>query len=712
MAVPAPSAPVTTGPSGRPGSGFWHSVSSSFSRMPLRIKLIAALLTLLIAALTAISIGGAFVLRDYLHSNADQQISTQLGQFKQQVQETAQGGRLQTSSPSVICFASYLEAFVPAGGTQAQSITCPPFESGVSSLPQIPSTSWLDTHSGQLVTVGSQTGNDTWRLKTQQVTVQSPFGAAIPGSLIIGEDLGNINQTIGRLVSIDLIVGAIVVIGLAIVGIAVVRTSMQPLTEIERTAGKIAAGDLTQRVAERDPGTEVGSLGRSLNVMLGRIEAAFHAQVTSEANARRSENRMRRFIADASHELRTPLTTIRGYAEYYRQRGGLTPDGSSELGHEDLDRIMNRVEDEATRMGGLVEDLLLLARIDQQRPMERNPVDVLALAADAVQDARMVNPDREVTLTVGRDTAFLVLGDEARLRQVIGNLTGNALTHTPAGTPVEVNLRSGQIGWGASGPVVIAGPDVPPDLVPPPPGAVSHAVPAVVIEVIDHGPGLSAEQKQRVFERFYRADEARTRNTGGTGLGLAIVSALVTAHDGAVAVDSQAGQGATFRVALPLAPEAQDPGRGQRGVHVGSRRAGRTAAGSVGTSRGSRRRRAKSLETFFLNVRCPMPAGPRHAPRRRNSRRTGRRARAAGATGAAAPGTASRRPAGPPRGRRPGCGPGAARRTGPAWPGRSPGDRRARPGRSASPGRRTTAHCLTSSRRGSGSAARPARPDH
>jgi two-component system OmpR family sensor kinase len=453
------------------------------------------------------------------------------------------------------CFGGFLEAFVPSG-QQLTACEGP----GSSPLPRLPSETWLKANTGQFVTLPASTGSDTWKVYTVQTQVAGYFGNQISGTLIVGEDIGDISHTIGRLVSIDLIVGGIVVFCLAIVGIAVVRASMQPLREIERTAGKIAAGDLAQRVAERDPATEVGSLGRSLNVMLGRIEAAFHAQVTSEANARKSENRMRRFIADASHELRTPLTTIRGYAEYYRQRGGFGRDGSAELGRQDLDRIMNRVEDEATRMGGLVEDLLLLARIDQQRPVERNPVDVLALAADAVQDARMVAPGREVTLTVGRDTAFLVLGDEARLRQVIGNLTSNALTHTPDGTPVEVNLRSGQIGWGASGPVVIAGPDVPPDLVPPPPGAVSHAVPAVVIEVTDHGNGLTPEQKQRVFERFYRADEARTRQTGGTGLGLAIVSALITAHGGAVSVESQPGHGATFRVALPLAPEAQDPG--------------------------------------------------------------------------------------------------------------------------------------------------------
>jgi two-component system OmpR family sensor kinase len=551
-------APPAPGPAAgrRPGSGFWHTVTEFSGRTPLRVKLIAALLTLVIAALLAISIGGAFVLRDYLHSNADRQIRSQFEQANAALAHSASAGRLASLEATANCLPPYLEAFIPDG---VQSFSCP-YQTNLGSLPDIPGTSsWLTSHSGQLVTVGSQSGsNDTWRVLTKQVQYTNPLGAPISGTLIVGEDLGDINATIGRLISIDLIVGAVVVLGLATLGVAVVRASLRPLTEIEQTAGEIAAGDLTKRVTERDPGTEVGSLGRSLNAMLARIEAAFHAQVTSEANARRSENRMRQFIADASHELRTPLTTIRGYAEYYRQRGGAGPDGRAQLTPEDLDRIMHRVENEADRMGVLVEDLLLLARIDQQRPLEHRPVDMLAIAADAVQDARMVAPNREVSLTVGRDTAFLVQGDEARLRQVAGNLMNNALTHTPDGTPVQVHVRSGRIGWGPDGPVAIAGSGLAPGMVPPPPGADERTVPAVLLEVADQGPGLTAEQAHRVFERFYRADQARTRKSGsGTGLGLAIVSALVSAHGGAVSVDSRPGQGATFRVALPLAPEAQ-----------------------------------------------------------------------------------------------------------------------------------------------------------
>jgi two-component system, OmpR family, sensor kinase len=245
---------------------------------------------------------------------------------------------------------------------------------------------------------------------------------------------------------------------------------------------------------------------------------------------------MRRFFADASHELRTPLTAIRGFAEYYRQRGGAAvPDG---LSPEDLDRIMRRVEGEAARMGVLVEDLLLLARLDQQRPIEHQPVDLLVLAADAVQDTRMIAPGRPVSLTVEPGKAFLVLGDEVRLRQVIGNLMSNALTHTPDGSPIDVRLGSGLMDTGPGTPA---------------------AVPSVTLDVADHGEGLTPEQAERVFERFYRADQARNRKSGGTGLGLAIVSALVSAHGGTATVQSQPGQGATFRITLPLAPDTGGP---------------------------------------------------------------------------------------------------------------------------------------------------------
>jgi two-component system OmpR family sensor kinase len=413
-------------------------------------------------------------------------------------------------------------------------------------------------NASQPFTVPSLSGSYDWRVITQPVQYTTDGGVTSQsGTLVVGMSLGNLDQTMAYLTRLDLIVSVVILLVLMIVGFAVVRANLQPLVDIEETAGEIADGHLNRRVPERDPRTEIGSLGRSLNIMLSQIETAFHAREQSEAAAHQSEERMRRFIADASHELRTPLTAIRGFAEYYRQRGGLvahwdkeeaataTAATSGEAGPgalvmgsgltpDDLDRIMHRVEKEAARMGLLVEDLLLLARLDQQRPLARQPIDLLSLAADAVHDARLLAPDRTINLSVQRGAAFLVIGDEPRLRQVIGNLMSNALTHTPDGSPIEVSIGSGTLD-----------------------PRVRDSAPAVTLDVIDHGPGMTPEQAHRVFERFYRADQARTRTTGGSGLGLAIVSALVAAHGGVASVRTAPDRGATFRIALPLAPEAQ-----------------------------------------------------------------------------------------------------------------------------------------------------------
>jgi two-component system OmpR family sensor kinase len=242
--------------------------------------------------------------------------------------------------------------------------------------------------------------------------------------------------------------------------------------------------------------------------MLGEIETAFRAREDSEREARASEARMRRFAADASHELRTPLTAIRGFAELYRQGGG------------DPAHVIGRIESHATRMGLLVDDLLLLARLDQQRPLERRPVDLLTLAGDAVQDAAATVDDHPVRLHAMADQPPVVLGDESRLRQVVGNLLSNAVRHTPAGTEVSVTVR------------------------------VSDG--AAVLEVADTGPGLAPDDAARVFERFFRTDPARTRAAGGSGLGLSIVQALVAAHGGEVLLHTAPGAGARFEVRLPL----------------------------------------------------------------------------------------------------------------------------------------------------------------
>jgi len=456
-------------------------------------------------------------------------------------------------------------------------------------LPQLPTNGlWTGPigSGSKVLSVPAQSGTNTWRILAETVHVVDPAtGQSTTSILVFAEDVGDINALTMRLIVFDLIVGGAIVIVLAAVGAGVVRANLRPLDDIELIAGQIAAGHLDHRVPEGDPRTEVGSLGRSLNAMLSQIERAFRAQEASEQAAHQSEERMRRFIADASHELRTPLTTIRGFAAHYRQRGGANgrrsrvsvPEGwassssgtgsayssgarhslgspgaqgnglpPGELTPEELDHLMGRVESEATRMGLLVEDLLMLARLDQQRPLAKAPVDVLSVAADAVQDARIVQPGRPISLSVAPGTAFLVDGDEARLRQVLGNLVNNALTHTPAGTPVRVKIARGTMAHDEADGSRRDG-ERPDD---------SHAVPAVVLDVEDDGPGMSSDQAQRIFERFYRADAARNRASGGTGLGLAIVAGLVAAHGGTVSVRTAPGRGADFQVKLPLSPDA------------------------------------------------------------------------------------------------------------------------------------------------------------
>ena len=346
----------------------------------------------------------------------------------------------------------------------------------------------------------------------------------VNGTLIVATDLGNISATVGRLVGAELIVGLIILVILGMATIAVVRANLRPLVDIEETAGEIADGHLNRRVPERDPRTEIGSLGRSLNTMLSQIEAAFHAREESEAAAHHSEERMRRFVADAGHELRTPLTAIRGFAEYYRQRGGLVPHWDRErhpprpataagLTPDDLDRIMQRVEKEAARMGLLVEDLLLLARLDQQRPLARQPIDLLSLAADAVHDARLLAPSRTIDLSVQPGAAFLITGDEPRLRQVIGNLMSNALTHTPDGTPIEVSIGSGTL----DPPATELSPGRDPRRHRPRARYDAGAGPAGVRAVLPDGPGQDARhrrQRARPGHRERARHRARRRRLG------------------------------------------------------------------------------------------------------------------------------------------------------------------------------------------------------
>jgi two-component system, OmpR family, sensor kinase len=535
----------------------WRGLRGLSGRTPMRTKLISALAMLVVLALAAISAAGIMILRSYLLGQTDDSLPSYQG-YAQRELIGALAANQALPGESVTVY------WLPAGGHLVGILTpnASPNSSGSlpSGSPLSPpvlsgATSWLAGHLGQATTVPAQSGSGRWRAMGFPYQYSDFQGNTVNGTLIIAVDVTQVYNTIRQLTLVDLVVSIVILFVLLIVGFVVVRANLRPLVDIEETAGEIAAGHLNRRVPERDPRTEIGRLGHSLNTMLSQIETAFHAREESEAAAHQSEERMRRFIADASHELRTPLTAIRGFAEYYRQRGGLVlrwdksqRPGAGEAGSaeaaravlgagltpDDLDRIMQRVEKEAARMGLLVEDLLLLARLDQQRPLSRQPIDLLSLAADAVHDTRMLAPERTISLSVQPGAAFLIIGDEPRLRQVIGNLMSNALTHTPEGTPIEVSIGSGVLDPRATEPS-----------------------PAVILDVTDHGPGMTPEQAHRVFERFYRADQARTRTKGGSGLGLAIVSALVAAHGGVASVRTAPGRGATFRVTLPLAPEAQ-----------------------------------------------------------------------------------------------------------------------------------------------------------
>jgi two-component system OmpR family sensor kinase len=584
----------------------WGIVKGISDRTPLRIKLITLLFTLVAIALAVIGFVTVIVFSGYLQNQADSQPENLYASVLNKYSEQPSLGY----QHQLFLSPGNIGEFIPSTGGAPVQLT--PGVPNNLPLPAIPtSQTWLNANAGQPVTVPAVSGSDSWRVIVQSVSLNdSSADQSVPGLLVVGVSLLNLHQTTAYLTRLDVIVSGATLLVLIVVGIAVVQANLRPLVDIELTAGQIAAGHLDHRVPEGDPRTEIGSLGRSLNAMLSQIERAFHAQQESEQAAHQSEERMRRFIADASHELRTPLTTIRGFAAHYRQRGGVSrlrpgsgvegggvtevsrvagedqspvvrtdsafslpassPSGGG-LSPADLDHLMGRVEAEATRMGLLVEDLLTLARLDQQRPLTKAPVDLLTLAADAVQDARIVSPGRPIDLIVAPGTAFLIDGDEPRLRQVLANLVNNAITHTPAGTPVRVKIGRGTLeARRAGGAVGTTGANGVPG-VPGTPGrgpwgdgvgttgAHERAVPAVVLDVEDDGPGMTTEQAQRVFERFYRADAARNRASGGTGLGLAIVAGLVSAHGGAVSVRTAPGKGADFQVKLPLSPDALGP---------------------------------------------------------------------------------------------------------------------------------------------------------
>src|SRR5262245_5783898 len=334
------------------------------------------------------------------------------------------------------------------------------------------------------------------------------------GTLLVGIPLKDLNDTLTRLIWIELAVGLVTLGAVGALSYWGVRLGLRPLTSIERTADAIAAGNLDRRVEDMNPRTEVGRLAAALNTMLARIQAAF-------AERQAAEQRLRQFVADASHELQTPLTSVRGYAELFRRGAAERP--------EDLANAMRRIESEAARMGILVDDMLLLARLDQGREMAREPVELAGLTRELVDDARTVEPDRPIEFEA--PGTVVVRGDEMRLRQVVANLLSNARPHTSGSTPVTVRvLRSAD---------------------------------DALLEVEDRGPGVPPDVAERVFERFYRVDPSRTRASGGNGLGLSIVAAIADAHGGSAEVAPTPGGGATFRIRLPVIGTDGSPSAGE-----------------------------------------------------------------------------------------------------------------------------------------------------
>jgi two-component system OmpR family sensor kinase len=454
--------------------------------LTLRARLLIGLVVLVAAGLTVAGIATYREQRSFLLKRVNGQLASALAnrELSKELWSLSQG------RPRSLPFGTYAEVRYPDGSVSALG--------GATSAdrPVLPRSIEL----GKVMTVH----DPAYRVKADSVLVEGEniFEPDRPATLVVAIPLDDVNDALQRLLIVEFTVGAAVLIAVALLAWWVIKFGLRPLAQMQDTAGAIAAGDLSRRVDVVDEHTEVGQLGVALNKMLQHIEQAFKEREASE-------ERLRRFVGDASHELRTPLTSIRGYAELFRRGAADRP--------EDLAKAMRRIEEEADRMGVLVEDLLLLARLDQGRPLEHASVDLTRLAADAVDDTRTVAPERSISFTA--NGAVVIRGDEVRLRQVMANLLQNAVRHTPADTPVYVQVTGDET--------------------------------SAVIEVRDEGPGIQTEDADRVFERFWRSDSSRTRASGGTGLGLAIVAAIAEAHGGTASVETAPGEGATFRVELP-----------------------------------------------------------------------------------------------------------------------------------------------------------------
>ncbi|MGZ0201632.1 ATP-binding protein [Streptomyces sp. RM1] len=496
-------------------------------RTSLRTRLLCLATALVAVGLTATGVIVTTSLHGYLQDRVDDRLSL-TAQIAARLTPPS-GDDAARVAKAVSLLRETSVSYVDDRGTVRRAFDTNAAPSGGPELPRLDREAVL-AHGGRPFTMTSHHGGRAWRvLAVVQPDQRIPAGApATPGSVVVATSLDEVDRTVAKTRRLSLTAGLVLVAVLAVAGRFAVRSGLRPLTRIEEAANRIAAGDLAHRVPElADPRTEVGRLTACLNQMLAQIDTAFQARAEAES-------RMRRFFADASHELRTPLVGIKGYTDLYRM-GALA-------GRGDIDQTMARIARESERLTRLVEDMLLLARLDEDTvhgpagnpvfPLDLAPMDLRTLAADALHDLGALDADRPVTLTGpggGRPGTAPALADEARLRQVVTNLVGNAVAHTPAGTPVRIGVGT------ADG--------------------------AAVLEVADRGPGLTEEQRVRVFDRFYRADDSRTRACGGgSGLGLAIAHALVAAHGGRIELRTAPGEGCTFRVLLPLPDRAPATG--------------------------------------------------------------------------------------------------------------------------------------------------------
>jgi two-component system, OmpR family, sensor kinase len=487
------------------GSGRWRAAVLGAS-LRTRVMAVAALLVVITSLVTAVL--STTLLRSYLLSRSDAQLRD-FGKVASRAVER-QHQQPDGRSRSQALPTQFLVEVTGADG-RIQVTGGPLGSAGGLRL----SAAQLSDTAAPFTVAATGNAQGSWRVLVQRLS-----GGR---RLVIGYSLGDLDSTVTRLEVAEGLAGAVAVIVLAGIGLPLVRASLAPLARIEATAAAIARGDLSRRIDHPAGNTEVGRLAEALDVMLASIETAYLARAEGEGRAVRSEERMRRFVADASHELRTPLTSVRGLAEYGLQQGHAASG-------EELLRLMGLITHEADRMGRLVADLLLLARFDTGRPLDRRPVELASLAAEAVQRARVTDPGRPIMLQAAEPV--IIDADEERLRQVIDNLIGNAVQHTPSGSPITVTVAGG------------AG--------------------RAEFTVADHGPGMTAQQASRVFERFYRTDGARTRERGGAGLGLAIAASLAAAHGGEITVDTAPGQGAAFHLRLPQAEPLQETATGSQ----------------------------------------------------------------------------------------------------------------------------------------------------